>query len=53
MAGKPRSEDMLLQQSPLPPRPTLEQTVKARMVVCSNAKDAVEAETMLAMLGLL
>lgn len=53
MAGKARSEDMLLQQIPLPPKPTQEQFDQARKVVCSNANDAAEAETMLAMLGLL
>ena len=53
MAGKARSEDLLLQQIPLPPKPTAEQSEAARMVVCANAHDAVEAETMLAMLGLL
>lgn len=51
MAG--RGEDMLLQQIPVPPKPTDEQIAQARLVVCSNADDSAEAETMLAMLGLL
>jgi len=53
MAGKPRSEDMLLQQIPLPTKPTDQQVAQARRVVCSYADDAAEAESMLAMLGLL
>ena len=53
MAGKPRGEDMLLQQIPMPPKPTQEMIDQARLVVCSNASSAAEAESMLAMLGLL
>ena len=46
-------EDMLLQQIPVPPKPTEEQAHQARLVVCSNADSAAEAETLMAMLGLL
>ena len=53
MAGRPRGEDVLLQQIPLPPKLHPDQMEQARMVVCSNANDAAEAEMMLAMLGLL
>jgi hypothetical protein len=54
MAGRRgSSEDMLLQQIPLPAKPTDEQIHHARLVVCSNVDDAAEAETLLAMLGLL
>jgi hypothetical protein len=53
MAGKPRGEDMLLQQIPMPLKPTQEMIDKARITVCSNATDADEARTMLSMLGLL
>jgi hypothetical protein len=53
MAGKPRGEDMLLQQIPLPPKPTQDMIDRARLTVCSNATDAGEARTMLSMLGLL
>lgn len=49
----PRSEDMLLQQIPLPLKPTQDMIDKARLTVCSNATDADEARTMLSMLGLL
>jgi hypothetical protein len=53
MAGKPRGEDMLLQQIPMPLKPTQEMIDKARLAVCSNVVDADEARTMLSMLGLL
>lgn len=46
-------EDMLLQKIPMPPPMTDEQKNAARRVVCGNAVDSCEAETMLAMLGLL
>lgn len=46
-------EDMLLQKIPVPPPLTDEQKDSARRVVCANSDTAAEAETMLAMLGLL
>jgi hypothetical protein len=46
-------EDMLLQKIPVPYPPTEDQIAQARLVVCANCFDSIEAETMLAMLGLL
>jgi len=53
MAGKPRSDDLLRQMIPPPPKHTDEQVTKARLLVCSHVDGAPEARTLLAMLGLL
>lgn len=55
MSGRSRTvgAEMLLQKIPVPPPLTDELRDAARRVVCANADDAAEAETLLAMLGLL
>lgn len=46
-------EDMLLQKIPMPAPLSDADRESARRVVCANAVDACEAETLLSMLGLL